>query len=120
MAKSEEVIIIENENGEMVREFMQDTNFISLYKNMRETLIFLTHLDYDDTGHIMAEKLTNTVNGMEFSWKNLNTLCWAIGSISGALTDMHEERFVIKILTVLMGRLNFGKFISNSTLRCVL
>ena len=28
------------------------------------------------------------VNGNEWSWKNLNTLCWAIGSISGS---MHEE-----------------------------
>ena len=31
------------------------------------------------------------VNGNEWSWKNLNTLCWAIGSISGS---MHEEVFI--------------------------
>jgi hypothetical protein len=24
------------------------------------------------------------VNGTDWSWNNLNTLCWAIGSISGA------------------------------------
>lgn len=83
MAKPEEVLIVENENGEVVREFMKDTNAINLYKNMRETLVFLTHLDYADTERIMTEKLNNQVNGSEFSWKNLNTLCWAIGSISG-------------------------------------
>lgn len=83
MAKPEEVLIVENENGEVVREFMKDTNAINLYKNMRETLVFLTHLDYADTERIMTEKLLQQVNGSEFSWKNLNTLCWAIGSISG-------------------------------------
>lgn len=85
MAKPEEVLIVENENGEVVREFMKDTNAINLYKNMRETLVFLTHLDYTDTERIMTLKLLNQVNGTEFSWKNLNTLCWAIGSISGML-----------------------------------
>lgn len=83
MAKPEEVLVVENENGEVVREFMKDTNSINLYKNMRETLVFLTHLDCMDTDRIMTLKLLNQVNGTEFSWKNLNTLCWAIGSISG-------------------------------------
>ena len=62
---------------------LQDTDSINLYKNMRETLVYLTHLDYVDTEQIMTEKLHNQVNGTEWSWKNLNTLCWAIGSISG-------------------------------------
>lgn len=38
MAKPEEVLIVENEQGEVVREFMKDTDSITLYKNMRETL----------------------------------------------------------------------------------
>jgi exportin-1 len=32
-----------------------------LYKNMRETLVYLTHLDYFDTERIMTEKLNNQV-----------------------------------------------------------
>ena len=27
----------------------------------------------------------------EWSWNNLNTLCWAIGSISGAMDEMQEK-----------------------------
>lgn len=38
MAKPEEVLVVENEQGEVVREFMKDTDAISMYKNMRETL----------------------------------------------------------------------------------
>ncbi len=61
MAKPEEVLVVENENGEVVREFMKDTDSINLYKNMRETLVYLTHLDYVDAERIMTEKLQNQV-----------------------------------------------------------
>lgn len=103
MAKPEEVLVVENENGEVVREFMKDTNAINLYKNMRETLVFLTHLDYADTERIMTLKLLNQVNGTEFSWKNLNTLCWAIGSISGAFNEDDEKRFLVTVIKDLLG-----------------
>ncbi|XP_022122782.1 exportin-1 [Pieris rapae] len=103
MAKPEEVLVVENENGEVVREFMKDTDSISLYKNMRETLVYLTHLDYADTERIMTDKLQNQVNGTEWSWKNLNTLCWAIGSISGAMMEEDEKRFLVIVIKDLLG-----------------
>ncbi|XP_067943682.1 exportin-1-like [Watersipora subatra] len=103
MAKPEEVLVVENEQGEVVREFMKDTDSINLYKNMRETLVYLTHLDYGDTEMIMTEKLHNQVNGTEWSWKNLNTLCWAIGSISGAMHEEDEKRFLVTVIKDLLG-----------------
>ncbi|KAH7932765.1 hypothetical protein HPB49_002391 [Dermacentor silvarum] len=103
MAKPEEVIVVENEQGEVVREFMKDTDAIQLYKNMRETLVYLTHLDYLDTERIMTEKLHFQVNGQEWSWKNLNTLCWAIGSISGAMHEEDEKRFLVTVIKDLLG-----------------
>ncbi|KAJ4428918.1 exportin-1 [Periplaneta americana] len=103
MAKPEEVLVVENENGEVVREFMKDTDSINLYKNMRETLVYLTHLDYADTERVMTEKLQNQVNGTEWSWKNLNTLCWAIGSISGAMHEEDEKRFLVTVIKDLLG-----------------
>ncbi|XP_063982063.1 exportin-1 isoform X3 [Diachasmimorpha longicaudata] len=103
MAKPEEVLVVENENGEVVREFMKDTDSINLYKNMRETLVYLTHLDYGDTEKVMTEKLQNQVNGSEWSWKNLNTLCWAIGSISGAMHEEDEKRFLVTVIKELLG-----------------
>nr|NVI73609.1 embargoed [Cucujiformia] len=103
MAKPEEVLVVENDNGEVVREFMKDTDSINLYKNMRETLVYLTHLDYVDTERIMTEKLQNQVNGTEWSWKNLNTLCWAIGSISGAMHEEDEKRFLVTVIKDLLG-----------------
>ncbi|EGW13187.1 Exportin-1 [Cricetulus griseus] len=103
MAKPEEVLVVENDQGEVVREFMKDTDSINLYKNMRETLVYLTHLDYVDTEIIMTKKLQNQVNGTEWSWKNLNTLCWAIGSISGAMHEEDEKRFLVTVIKDLLG-----------------
>lgn len=81
-----QVLIVENEEGEIVREFMKESDTIVLYKSMRELLVYLTHLDVSDTETILTEKLAKQVDGSEWSWQNLNTLCWAIGSISGAMS----------------------------------
>lgn len=103
MARPEEVLVVENEQGEVVREFMKDTDSINLYRNMRETLVYLTHLDNSDTESIMTEKLQNQVNGTEWSWNNLNRLCWAIGSISGAMHEEDEKRFLVTVIKDLLG-----------------
>ena len=45
-------------DGEIQREFTKETDTISLYKSMRECLIYLTHLDPIDTEGIMNTKLS--------------------------------------------------------------
>ena len=103
MAKPEEVLIVEDENGDIVRETTKDTDVIAQYKTMRETLVFLTHLNCDDTESIMLSKLTEQVDGTNWSWNRLNTLCWAIGSISGAMTEDEEKRFLVTVIKDLLG-----------------
>lgn len=97
MAKPEEVLVVENDQGEVVRELVKDTDSITLYKTMRETLVFLTHLDSKDTEEKMTEKLSQ-VSGADFSWKALNTLCWAIGSISMTMAEEEEKRFLVLVI----------------------
>ena len=103
MAKPEEVLIVEDENGDIVRETTKDTDVIAQYKTMRDTLVYLTHLNCDDTESIMLAKLTEQVDGSAWSWNNLNTLCWAIGSISGAMTEDEEKRFLVTVIKDLLG-----------------
>ena len=80
--------MVENDEGEIVHEFMKENDTAALYKEMRELLVCLTHLDVIDTEAILAEKLTALVDEEEWSWKQLNVLCWAIGSISGARSEL--------------------------------
>lgn len=103
MVKPEEVLIVENDEGEIVREFMKESDTIVLYKSMREVLVYLTHLDVNDTEQIMTDKLSRQVDGSEWSWNNLNTLCWAIGSISGAMSEETEKRFLVTVIKDLLG-----------------
>lgn len=103
MAKPEEVLIVEDENGDIVRETTKDTDVIAQYKTMRDTLVYLTHLNCEDTEAIMLSKLTEQVEGTNWSWNNLNTLCWAIGSISGAMSEDEEKRFLVTVIKDLLG-----------------
>ncbi|CAH8457772.1 unnamed protein product [Schistosoma rodhaini] len=56
-----------------------------------------------DTKKIMIEKLQHQVDGREWSWHNLNTLCWAIGSISGAMQEDDERSFLVIVIRDLLG-----------------
>lgn len=103
MVKPEEVLVVENDEGEIVREFVKESDTIQLYKTTRECLVYLTHLDVVDTEQIMSEKLAHQVDGTEWSWARCNTLCWAIGSISGAMNEETEKRFLVMVIKDLLG-----------------
>ena len=64
---SAKVLIVENDEGEIVREFMKESDTIVLYKQMHELLVYLTHLDVQDTKTILTEKLAKQVDGSEWS-----------------------------------------------------
>merc|ERR1719223_2604750 len=51
----------------------------------------------------MTSKLSRQVDQSEWSRKNLNTLCWAIGSISGAMTEDAEKKFLVQVIKDLLG-----------------
>jgi exportin-1 len=102
MVKPEEVLICENDEGEIVRETLKESDTIMLYKSMREVLVYLTHLDSEDTERIMSVKLEKQMDGSEWSWDNVNKLCWAVGSISGALSEEAEKRFLVMVIKDLL------------------
>ncbi|KAI8975726.1 nuclear export factor CRM1 [Mycotypha africana] len=102
MVKPEEVLIVENDEGEIVREFVKESDTIVLYKSMKEVLVYLTNLDVNNTEEIMTSKLAKQMDGSEWSWNNLNKLCWAIGSISGAMNEDTEKRFLVTVIKELL------------------
>ncbi|CAI8617119.1 unnamed protein product [Vicia faba] len=102
MAKPEEVLIVEDENGNIVRETLKDNDVLVQYKIMRETLIYLSHLDHEDTEKQMLRKLSKQLSGEDWTWNNLNTLCWAIGSISGSMIEEQENRFLVMVIRDLL------------------
>lgn len=102
MAKPEEVIVVEDENGNVIRERLKDNDELTRYKMMREALVYLSHLDHDDTESQMISKLKKQLNGSEFGWGPLNRLCWAIGSVSGTFSEEQENRFLVSVIRDLL------------------
>ncbi len=47
----------------------------------------------------MLKKLNKQLNGEEWAWNNLNTLCWAIGSISGSMVEEQVQFCLISLNT---------------------
>lgn len=103
MAKPEEVLVAVNEQGDVVREVIKDTDSHVIYQTCKKTLVFLTHLDSKNTEDIMQHKLSCQVDDSEWSWDNLNHLCWSIGSISGAMDEENERRFLVNVIKDLLG-----------------
>lgn len=87
MVKPPEVTIKENEEGAIVRQECEDTDELALYKTMRETLVYLTHLNPENMDRQMCARLSaetahaQNPNMVNVSWSptQLNRLCWAIG-----------------------------------------
>lgn len=55
------MLVVENDEGEIVREFVKESDTIVLYKSMKEVLVYLTNLDVADTEEIMTTKLAKQV-----------------------------------------------------------
>ncbi len=75
-----QVIVVEDENGNIVRETMKDTDTLARYKTMHETLVYLSHFDHEDTENQMLSKLHLQVSSwlflyLVFSGPLFHSLC---------------------------------------------
>lgn len=57
MSRPEEMMMMENEDGEVVRVETKDTDGIALYKTMKECLVLLVSVDYTITEAILMNYL---------------------------------------------------------------
>lgn len=102
MAKPTEVLVSVDEYGSTIRETVQDTETVALYELMRETLIYLTNIDPEETELIIMKKMAKQMDGSEWSWTKVSSLAYAIGSIAGAMNENHEKRFLIHVIKDLL------------------
>lgn len=102
MVKPEEVLIVEDENGDIVREYVKESDVLAICTVMRETLVFLTHLDSEDTKRIMLGRLSNQFDSNGWNRNELNRICWSVGSISGSMNEEMEKSFIIQVIRDLL------------------
>lgn len=111
MAKPQEVYILYDADAcEVTREYNPNTAEIALYNRMKSMLIILTTLLQEDSERIMMEvleremELANTGGARREAWDPtiLNRLCYSVGSISGAMEEFVEKRFLVLIIKCLL------------------
>jgi exportin-1 len=103
MVKPKEVLVVIDDNGEAVEEVFDDTETISVYETMRETLVYLTNIDKVGVDRVIQSRLDRiTQDKSYFSFDRLNKLCWALGSISGCMSPDEESKFVVTVIKELL------------------
>ncbi|KAI8870320.1 hypothetical protein GQ42DRAFT_134936 [Ramicandelaber brevisporus] len=102
MVRPKEVIVDEDENGEVVR--IQATNTVNTaqYKYIKDSLINLTIIDQGDMERIMGEQLTEQVSQRSYTHAKLNKLCWSIGAITGTFEPEVEKKFLVVVIKDLL------------------
>lgn len=101
MPKPQEVLVNSAASGFVKQDVMEETVNVQLFKNMKETLCNFSLINWADMENIFKDE----VNGLSISTSNrsekrVNSLCWAIGTVSGKLPIQAERKYVTKILKV--------------------
>uniref|UniRef100_A0A0G4GSC2 Importin N-terminal domain-containing protein n=1 Tax=Chromera velia CCMP2878 TaxID=1169474 RepID=A0A0G4GSC2_9ALVE len=132
MVKPDEVAVhYDDETGEVTKESYADTEENALYSRMRDVLVYLTVIDPAHMADIITKRLELEVppegsNGSVFNqvapragafpsnlagnpelqpdWnpQHLERLCWATGSITGAMSENEEKNFLVNVIRVLL------------------
>ncbi|KAF7721345.1 Karyopherin transporter [Apophysomyces ossiformis] len=98
MVPPEEVLIVQDMNDEISREFLKQSNVSELYDSMKGLLGNLAKLDLLDTEEVMREQLAEQFGKANWSWSAVSKLCWAVGAIANLIDEAEEDRF-LKYLT---------------------
>ncbi|KAI8645039.1 armadillo-type protein [Parasitella parasitica] len=102
MVKPDDVFVIENDDGEISREFIKQSDTTALSKSMRHIFGLLTSLDPIFIQSLIREQFEQLQLDREntaWSWDHLFRVCWAVGMMSGATSEPQESQFLQTLLT---------------------
>lgn len=98
---NEVIYIIDDDGIHSHKNNIQSQNSIT-YTNMREMLVYLTHLDQEDMLNALLEKIGSIKESTDL-FADINSLCWAAGCLgTGALEEISENKFFVTLLDCLL------------------
>lgn len=101
MARPQEVIITENDNGEVVLERLSETESIAHYNEMKETLFNIAAVfNGGVTGFFLSE--IKVLEGSSWTRESISKLCWALPAVSAAMSPTAEKEFMFKVIRSLL------------------
>ncbi|KAH9385544.1 exportin-1 [Nematocida major] len=101
MQRPQEVIITENEDGEIVLEKLADTESIQHHKDMNELLYNISAMTVGGLGPYFCSEI-NKLRAGKWTRDRLNKVCWAAGSIAGTSSAVGEKEFLTQSIQALL------------------
>lgn len=99
MVRPDDVFVIENDNGEITRDFIKQSDTTVLSKLLRDVFSSLTHLYPVYIQTLIQERLSRILTSNNgWSWDELFRTCWSIGAISGTISEQQENQFLESIV----------------------
>ncbi|KAI5128216.1 exportin-1 [Nematocida parisii] len=101
MQRPEEVIIAENEDGEIILEKLVDTESIQHHKEMNELVYHISSMTPGGLGPYFCSEINKLRTG-KWTRDRLNKVSWAAGSIAGTSSPMGEKEFLTQSIQGLL------------------
>lgn len=98
----EEILITVDENGIPKKETQKHAQSTQLYQTLKTVFRNYAGLDWGTLREILKFKLNKQFDGTEWSFNNMNSLCWAVGTLANALSKSDEKTFLIFFLRNLL------------------
>lgn len=98
MERPKEVLIVEDEFGNVVKEEMHESYSKELHLLTKNCLLNCAELDYEQTRSLMYRLLEDQVHLNKINVSRLNAISWAIGAIRGAMTPSQENAFLVHVI----------------------
>ncbi|KAI5171829.1 exportin-1 [Pancytospora epiphaga] len=108
MPKPEEVFILVNDLGEVVRDRQLETAEIEFYKQMKNTVRELSCLIGEHAKKYFIHKAEGFINmrmvndDLRTAYRSFNQTCWSIGALGGAFSEGEERNFFLAIMQSLL------------------
>lgn len=97
MVKPDDIFMIENDDGEITREFIKQSDTTALSKSTQLLFGKLAHSQYEYVCNMILERLQQ-LQLSNTTWDEQFRLSWAIGCMSGALSEQIETSFLDSVL----------------------
>ena len=99
LPRPKEVLVMEDDLGNIVKHEIKDTFSLTLHKQICDILRQLSSLDPSDTRKVIGDNLDKfDKNSQQINFKQLESLCWSIGSVAGSMSPDVEKSFLVIVI----------------------
>jgi len=102
MAKPEEVLIREDNNGQIIKVTLRDTETFELHIKLKNILAKIAKKNPKIFKKVSLDKLAFQSKKKYWNRKILNSICWSVGATTGILGEEDEKNFIITIIKDLL------------------